>query len=288
MAPAAVDAVEIAPPSGAGVSLEDLHTEAISAGFSVESIEPHDPIVAAFSPELSQMTVAEIEQKSDTKTEDALFSLLNSPVEFTPSLDATEPGMSDMPEVSVIPPVQETSSLFYLTEDDVVSSVIPVTADAIGPQITLPSPVVSEIRELAPVTVVPEVSQPIAEAPLHEIHGVTFLDTPTQAAYEKTLSQIGSLGAVSSPKKIQEILKQSINELHKLEVADAFAKAEIMKEMLEYDTRIEQIEQETQLRIDALRKEREDLEKNLKKIGQESRGIRTLLSSFQKELSLAA
>lgn len=92
---------------------------------------------------------------------------------------------------------------------------------------------------------------------------------------ENMLTEAGAiLSEISQTKsatKIREILKQSINELHKIEVEDAFKKAKLMEKILEYDTNIAQIERETQERISALKYEREHLMTEIKKIGHESR-----------------
>lgn len=109
---------------------------------------------------------------------------------------------------------------------------------------------------------------------------------------ENMLTEAGAiLSEISQTKsatKIREILKQSINELHKIEVEDAFKKAKLMEKILEYDTNIAQIERETQERISALKYEREHLMTEIKKIGHESRWIKNLVQSFQKELDISA
>lgn len=70
----------------------------------------------------------------------------------------------------------------------------------------------------------------------------------------------------TSTKKIREILNQSINELQKIEVEDAFKKAKLMQQILEYDTHIMQIQEETEAKISELKLDRETLVGEMKKI----------------------
>ena len=85
-------------------------------------------------------------------------------------------------------------------------------------------------------------------------------------------------------KKIKNILNQSITELHKIEVEDAFKKAELMKKILDYDTHILQIEEKSEDEISELKVDRDELVLQMKKLSHEVRGIKSMVQSFQKEL----
>lgn len=99
-----------------------------------------------------------------------------------------------------------------------------------------------------------------------------------------TDSLLWNMSPETSTKKIREILNQSINELQKIEVEDAFKKAKLMQQILEYDTHIMQIQEETEAKISELKLDRETLVGEMKKIWHEARGIKNIVQSFQKEL----
>ncbi len=113
-----------------------------------------------------------------------------------------------------------------------------------------------------------------------KLHNLTDISQYT----EKTLWTIVS---EQNTKKIREILKQSIYELHKVEVEDTFLKAELMQQLLEYDLRIEKVEEKTNNELSILKNDRHDLEIKMKKLAHESRVIKNLLTSLEKHLEIA-
>lgn len=60
-----------------------------------------------------------------------------------------------------------------------------------------------------------------------------------------------------------------------------------MQQLLEYDLRIEKVEEKTNNELSILKNDRHDLEIKMKKLAHESRVIKNLLTSLEKHLEIA-